>query len=110
MLQSRVDRKADLEVRATTITLPVNLVASSEVTDLSVPSVMTLNVVEVREPNPPEGEVAIRSSLGVDKSVQAGSSQGSDMATLAGTIADPVGKRSGPATIDGESSFEECCL
>jgi len=26
---------------------------------LSVPSVMTLNVVEVREPNPPEGEVAI---------------------------------------------------
>ena len=57
--QSRDDRHADLEVRATTITLPVNLAASSDVTDLSVPSVMTLNVVEVREPNPPEGEVAI---------------------------------------------------
>ena len=57
--QSRDDRMADLEVRATTITLPVNLAATSDVTGRLVPSVITLNVVEVREPNPPEGEVAI---------------------------------------------------
>lgn len=57
--QSRDDRMADLEVRATTITLPVNLATTSDVTDLLVPSAITLNVVEVREPNPPDGEVAI---------------------------------------------------
>ena len=57
--QSRDDRMADLEVRATTIQLPVNLAATSDVTGRLVPSVITLNVVEVREPNPPEGEVAI---------------------------------------------------
>ena len=37
----------------------VNLAATSDVTDRLVPSVITLNVVEVREPNPPAGEVAI---------------------------------------------------
>ena len=57
--QSRKDRTADLEVRAVSITIRVKLAASSQVDDQVVPRTMTLNVVEAREVNPPNGEPPI---------------------------------------------------